>query len=407
MRDRSFIALCALILVNQIGFGLITPVLPAYAKSFGLDAGSIGLVIGIYGFARFIANVPAGQIAERRGRRQVLLLGTAVTSIASALIATAGTLPELLAYRLLAGLGAATVITGGQIMVGDIATPENRGRMMSMYQGVFLLGVSLGPAPGGILADHFGLRAPFIAYAVFSGAACLVAMLLIRETRPTAAQREATSAASAASSTPTTGSLRQTLAGRAFLLIGFVSFAQFAARTGALFTLVPLLGDEVVHLTASQIGFALTVVNILMIATVYFSGVLADRFGRKPVIAPATVVAGVGLALFAFSTTYPMYVVAAAVWGLGAGLSGPAPAAYVADLAPPALRAPVFGYFRSMADVGYIVGPVALGWLASRVGYVTPMLITAGTITLAGALFWIFAPEFHRRAVRGNAEART
>ena len=131
MRDRSFLALCALILVNQMGFGIITPVLPAYARSFGLDASSVGLVIGIYGFARFLANVPAGQLAERRGRRQVLIVGTVITSIASALIATATSLPLLLAYRLLAGLGAATVLTGGQIMVGDIATPENRGRMMS------------------------------------------------------------------------------------------------------------------------------------------------------------------------------------------------------------------------------------------------------------------------------------
>src|SRR5262249_16995720 len=104
VRDRSFLALCALILVNQMGFGIITPVLPAYARSFGLDASSVGLVIGIYGFARFLANVPAGQLAERRGRRQVLIVGTVITSVASALIATATSLPLLLAYRLLAGL---------------------------------------------------------------------------------------------------------------------------------------------------------------------------------------------------------------------------------------------------------------------------------------------------------------
>ena len=102
MRDRSFLALCALILVNQIGFGIITPVLPGFARSFGLDASSVGLVIGIYGFARFLANVPAGQIAERRGRRQVLIIGTIITSVASALMATATNLPLLLAYRLLA-----------------------------------------------------------------------------------------------------------------------------------------------------------------------------------------------------------------------------------------------------------------------------------------------------------------
>ncbi len=409
MRDRSFVAVCALILVNQIGFGLIVPVLPAYAHSFGLGTASIGFVIGIYGFARFIANVPAGTIADRRGRRSVLIIGTAITAVASALIATASTLPELLAYRLLAGIGAATVITGGQIMVGDIATPANRGRMMSIYQGVFLIGVGLGPTPGGLLADHFGVRAPFIAYAVFSGLACVVAMFLIRETRPTAADHAAMAKIAETTSVAATGTLRQTLASRAFLLISLVSFTQFVGRTGALFALVPLLGDEVVGLSASQIGFAVTVVNLIMIGTVYFSGLWADRFGRKPVIAPASVIAGLGLVIFAFSTSFPVYLIAAAVWGLGAGISGPAPAAYVADLAPPELRASVFGYFRSMADVGYIVGPPVLTWMASTMGYATPLLITGGMIAVAGALFWVLAPEFHLRtasaAVPAEAEA--
>ena len=400
MRDRSFIAVCALILVNQLGFGIITPVLPSYARSFGLDPSHIGLVIGIYGFARFIANVPAGQLAERRGRRQVLVLGTAITSIASALIATADSLPQLLAYRLLAGLGAATVITAGQIMVSDLSTPENRGRMMSVYQGFFLFGVGLGPTPGGLLADYFGLRAPFVAYAVFSAAACVLSMLVIRETKPTEVLRAPNIDHLAATSNTLAevdrAVLRQTLTSRAFLLIGFVSFAQFVGRTGAVFTVVPLLGRELVGLSASQIGYALSIVSLLNLLTIYFSGMFADRFGRKPVIAPATVVGGIGLAVFAFSSSYPMFMLSAAIWGFGSGISGPAPAAYVADLAPNEVRARVFGYFRSVSDAGYIVGPFALGAIASRFGYEVPLLLTAGMIVAAGALFWVYAPEFHR-----------
>lgn len=401
MRDRSFIALLALILVNQIGFGLITPVLPSYARSFGLGPADIGLVIGIYGFARFMANVPAGQLAERRGRRQVLVLGTAVTSVASALIATADSLPQLLAYRLLAGLGAATVITGGQIMVGDLSNPENRGRMMSVYQGVFLFGVGLGPTPGGLLADYFGIRAPFVAYAAFSALACVLAMLLIRETKPTASAATVTSSASpsvegGSAPVPPSATLRGTLLSRAFLLISLVSFWQFVGRTGALFTVAPLLGREVVQLSASQIGYSLTLVNALNIATVYFSGSFADRFGRKPVIAPATLVAAIGLAAFAYSSSVWTFMLAAAIWGFGSGISGPAPAAYVADLAPDDVRARVFGYFRSMSDAGYIVGPLVLGWIAGWAGYHAPMLLTAGMLFGSGVLFWLFAPEFHR-----------
>src|SRR5713101_989010 len=120
VRDRSFVALCVLVLVNQMGWGTITPVLPAYARSFGLSAGSIGIVVGIYGLARFVTNVPAGRLAELRGRRTALIAGTVINSVASALMATAASLGELLGYRLLAGVGAATVLTAGQIMAGDL-----------------------------------------------------------------------------------------------------------------------------------------------------------------------------------------------------------------------------------------------------------------------------------------------
>ena len=397
MRNRSFLALCGLILVNQMGFGIITPVLPAYARSFGLDASSVGLVIGIYGFARFLANVPAGQLAERRGRRQVLIVGTVITSVASALIATATSLPLLLAYRLLAGLGAATVLTGGQIMVGDIATPENRGRMMSTYQGFFLVGVGLGPAPGGILADHFGLRAPFVAYAVFSAIACLLAMLIIRETRPDASSvaTESTSNVSSADGPR----IRATLLSGPFLLIGVVSFVQFFARTGAVFTAVPLLGIDRAGLSASQIGYAMTGVNLLNIATLYPSGQLADRVGRKLAIAPATLFCGFAMLLWGRATDYPSFILAAAVWGLGSGISGPSPAAYVADLAPADLRGRIFGYFRSVSDFGYIIGPLLIGAMIDRFGYSIPLMATAVMFLVAGAAFWILAPEFHRRAI--------
>ncbi len=399
VRNRIFLALCVLILVNQLGFGIITPVLPAYARSFGLDAAAVGLVIGIYGLARFVANVPAGWLAERRGRRSVLILGTAITSVASVLVALSANLPQLLAFRLLAGLGAATVLTGGQIMVGDLATAENRGRMMSTYQGFFLVGVGLGPAPGGFLADHFGIRAPFFAYAAVSATACILAMLLITETKP----RDGAVELSVSTADPRTGvpgSIRGVLRSTPFLLVGVVSFVQFFARTGALFAVVPLLGKESIGLSSSQIGVAMTLVNLLNIATLYHAGTLSDRFGRKWVIVPATLVSGLSVAMFALSHNYMMFLLSAAVWGIGSGVSGPSPAAYVADISPPALRGQMFGLYRSVSDSGYIVGPLLLGWLADVTGYTTPLMLTAGMFLVSGALFAVFAPEFHRRPAR-------
>ncbi len=393
VRNRLFLPLCLLILVNQLGFGLITPVLPAYARSFGLSAGAVGLVIGVYGLARFLANVPAGQLAERQGRKPVLILGTAITTVASALMATAASLGQLLLYRLLAGFGAATVLTGGQVMVGDLATAENRGRMMSLYQGFFLIGVGLGPSLGGLLADRFGLRAPFVAYALFSGLACLVALLVIRETKPRGTVRSTATPDAAPGA-----AARAVVWSAPFLLVGLVSFVQFFARTGAFFTVVPLLGKDRMGASEAQIGLVQTLAQVVNLAVLYHAGLLADRLGRKRVIVPATLVCGLAMALFALSGSYAVYVLSALVWGLGSGFAGPSPAAYVADLAPPALRGRVFGAYRSLADSGYIVGPILLGWLAGVGGYALPLLLTAALFLLSGALFGLAAPELALRA---------
>ena len=392
---RIFLTLCLLILVNQLGFGIITPVLPLYADSFGLGPSLIGVVIGVYGLARFLANVPAGRLAEARGRRTVLIGGTLLNALASALIATAQNLPQLLVYRVLGGAGAAAVLTAGQIMVGDLATPANRARLTSAYQGFFLTGLGLGPLPGGLLAGWAGLRAPFIALALCSALAGVVAMLLITETKPAA--RASLSAAERLPRTDGDLSMWTVAASPAFVLVAAVTFVQFFARTGALFNVVPLLGRERIGISPTQIGMALTLVNVLNIATLYHAGALSDRFGRKPVIWPSTVISGLSMVAFALSDSYLAYLGGALLWGLASGIAGPSPGAYITDLAPAALRGRIFGLYRTCGDAGYIAGPLLLGWLVSLAGFSAPLLLTAGMFVVAGGLFALFAPETHAR----------
>jgi DHA1 family multidrug resistance protein-like MFS transporter len=395
--QRVFLTLCILILINQLGFGLITPVLPLYADSFGLGPSMIGVVIGVYGLARFLVNVPAGRLAEVKGRRPVLIAGTLISCLSAALTATAQDLPQLLLYRVLGGAGAATVLVAGQIMVADLSTPDNRGRLSSLYQGFFLIGVGLGPLPGGFIADQFGLRAPFVAYALFTGLTCIAAMLTLAETRPAAGSHPAAVSDSIRGRAP---SARSVFFSVGFALIAAVSFVQFFARTGAMFNVVPLLGDERLGLSPSQIGLMLTLVNVLNIATLYHAGTLSDRFGRKPVIWPSTMIAGLSMLAFAASTGYATFIGSALLWGLASGISGPSPGAYIVDLAPLDRRGQVIGAYRTCADAGYVVGPILLGWLAGVAGFGAPLILTAALFLITGTLFGIFAPETHRRATQ-------
>src|SRR5690349_6305367 len=183
-RTRILTWMCVLIAVNQLGFGSIVPALALYARSFGVPQSAIGLAIAVYGLARFLIAVPAGRLADGLGRRNTLAIGGLVSAVGNVLCALAPTYPAFVGARFVAGAVVALVLTTGQIVIADISTPANRGRIISVYQGVFIFAVGIGPFPGGLLATHWGLAAPFVAYAATSLLASGVAWLAIPETRP-------------------------------------------------------------------------------------------------------------------------------------------------------------------------------------------------------------------------------
>ncbi len=397
---------CILIAVNQIGFGSVVPVLPLYAETFGVSEFAVGLTIAIYGLARFIANVPAGRLADLRGRRATLAVGGIITVVGNLLTAVAPNYELFLGARFLSGLGAAAVLTGGQLVVNDIASPHNRGRLMSIYQGVFGFAVGIGPIPGGFLADRFSLEIPFLVYAVLAGVVTLIAWFAMPETRDLRSQTLANPSAAlpaipdCPATSPDTPPPATTLPApltpatrTSFLLICGVSFSSFFARTGALFSVIPLMATNQMGLSAGQIGLGLGMNSLMSVLLAYPSGWMTDRFGRKAVIVPSTILTGASLLLFAVADGFNGFVFAALIWGTAGGISSSAPAAYAADLAPPGRSAWLLSRYRTFADAGYVAGPLTLGFIATAVSPVAALWACAGLLVAAGATFALRAPE--------------
>jgi MFS family permease len=385
--------MCVLIAVNQLGFGSIVPALALYARSFGVAQSAIGLAIAVYGLARFLVAVPAGRLADHLGRRSTLAIGGLVSSLGNVLCALAPTYPAFVGARFVAGAGAALVLTTGLIVLADISTPSNRGRMMSVYQGVFIFAVGIGPFPGGLLATHWGLAAPFLAYAATSLLASAVAWLAIPETRPARAVGE-----SDAAEVPFRAQLRLLTVHRGFLLVSLIAFVNAVARTGALFNIIPILARDRLELDADRIGFGLALASVVGLALAYPAGVLVDRYGRKIIIVPATILSGVSLLLFLMAPTYAWFLVACAAWSVAMGISGAAPAAYAADTAPAGMNAAALGTYRMLSDLGYVVGPIALGLAADLAGANAALAATAIMLTAVALLFARLAPETFRAA---------
>jgi DHA1 family multidrug resistance protein-like MFS transporter len=384
--------MCALIAVNQLGFGGIVPVLALYARSFEVSPSAIGLAVAAYGLARLLVALPAARLADRHGRRAALAVGGLVSAAGNLLCALAPTYPALLAARFVAGAGAGLMLTTGEIVLADISTPADRGRTMATYHGVFLFAVGIGPLPGGWLATHFGFAAPFLAYAVAGALAALVGWLGIPETRDRAGLAGAATGRGA-----WRAQVRLLARHPGFRLVALVSLTAAFARTGALFTLIPILARDRLALTTDRIGFGLALATLAGLALAYPAGVLTDRHGRKAVIVPATLVSGVALVMFVLAPSYAWFLAACLAWSAG-GMGGSAPAAYAADVAPAGMNAAALGTFRMLGDVGYVAGPVLLGLAADVGGPERALGVTAALLAAVALLFAWRAPETHRAA---------
>ena len=390
---RNLIWMCVLVGVNQLGFGSVVPALPLYAQSFGVSISAIGLAVGVYGLARFAGSPPAGWLSDRFGRRQALALGGLVTAAGNLWCAVATSYPEFICARFIAGMGAGLIVTTGQIVLADITTPERRGRVVSIYQGVFIVAAGFGPLPGGVLSEHFGLAAPFFAYTVAGLGAGAVAWFMVSETRDPA---HAALRKRGGGGVALTAQVRRLAGQTGFVLACFVSFANAVARTGGLFSVVPLLGAMRLGLSVTEIGLGLATGTVIGLLAAYPGGMLVDYFGRKAVIAPATVLSGMAMLMFCIAPSYPWFIAAAIAWGTASSIGGAAPSVYAADSAPPGMNATTVSVFRMTGDLGYIGGPILLGVVSDVFGPIAALIGAAGVLVIAGLMFAAFAPETYR-----------
>jgi MFS family permease len=265
--------------------------------------------------------------------------------------------------------------------------------------------VGFGPFPGGVLAERFGLNAPFFVFSVLGALAGVVAFTQVPETRGLREKQEGEGARVAENQRALSlfQQLRVLFSRVGFVLISLVSFAQFFSRTGAIFAVMPVLGTVKLGLRPDQIGTGLSLVSLLNLGMVYLSGVLADRFGRKTVIVPANLLTGISMATLALAPDYGWFVAGLALWGISGGVAGAVPAAYAADMAPSGMNAATMSSFRMVSEFGYVIGPLLLGWIADLSGGEAALHTTAGIFAATSALFALFAPETRKRGLETDS----
>jgi MFS family permease len=391
--ERLMMIMVSTVLVMS-GQGVISPVLPLFAKSFGVGATAVGLTLSIFALARLLLNVPLGVVSDRRGRRPLLVAGPLVVGIGMIGSGFSADIAQLLAWRFVAGAGSAMYMTGAQIYLVDISTVENRARIIGTNQGALLLGVSIGPGIGGLLADLFGYQLPFFAVGGAAGFAALYAHLRLPETRPTT---DAAARSAAGVHAPGRAGARrpwlEMMKSRDFLAVSCVTASIFLTRAGGRMTLMPLLAAASFGYSAGALGAVFTAMALINLAGLAPASLAADRFGRKWAIVPSGLVIGLAFVLMPATSSHLLFLVSALLLAVGTSIIGPAPAAYAADIAPPAFRGLAMGLYRSAGDVGFLIGPALLGAVADASSIQWALAANALIVLAATAFFALAARE--------------
>lgn len=386
--NEAFLLLCVQVFILHIGQSLIAPILPLYAQTFGISTTLVGFLLTSQALPRVFSSLPAGRLADRFGANRLLTASCGIVTISAIAGGLAPNYAVLLITRLLQGFGSGISHTAGLTYTANISSPDKRARYMSLYQGSFLLGNSVGPVIGGTTAQYFGYRAPFFVYAVF--ALCVGLWMLMRLPDSRLTEEQLTS--DRKTQPNIFRSARDMFRRPGVLLVCLIGLLASYTRAGSRNMALSLLGNEL-GLTESQIGLALTVIFLLTVISLYWIGAFADRFGTKKIIVPSWSIVAVGLIILAIAPGYGIFMLGASVYGLAAGAGAPVPVAYIANVVEEKSQGIALGLYRTFNDLGMIIGPFVMGWVGDLSQISHGVLVNAGLVILMALLFYLFAPD--------------
>jgi MFS family permease len=343
--------LFSVVIIDLIGFGIMIPVLPFYAREFGASATTLGLLFTVFAAAQFLCAPAWGRLSDRIGRRRVMLLTIAGTALALLGLGFARSLAWLFVARAMGGAFAANIGLASAYIT-DVTSEQERTRWMGMLGACFGVGFVLGPAIGGLLSP-LGYAVPMFAAAGLAGANLVHAAFSLREPatharRPEQAGRPA--------------GLRAPLV-RRLCLANFV-FSLAVTQLETVFAF--FMGD--------RFGYDARDVAVLLIAMAVLMGAiqaggmqrLSARWSERSLATAGSLLLAAGFLAFPLPGSVALLLLPLALCAVGRAVLQPALMSMVSLAAPAAERGSVMGSFQASASLARVLGPIAAGWLYDR-----------------------------------------
>lgn len=380
--------------VVALGYGIVVPALPEFARSFNVGVTAASAVVSGFALCRLLFAPASGRLLYRLGEQRMFSWGVLVVAASSAACAFAATYTQLLTFRAIGGIGSTMFTVAAAALLIKISPPHMRGRAAAAWATGFLLGNIAGPLIGGWLAV-INLGAPFVIYAVLLGVAAVIIRLKLPGQKKAAFEDPGPVPA-------ITVSFRRLLRDRTFQACLASNFLNGWTVYGVRIAIVPLFIVDVLGGSSSSSGAALTAFAVGTALVLTCGGHLADQWGRKRTALIGSACVAVTMGGLAFTTSLDQVLLACFFSGIGTGLLTPPLGAAVADVLSPE-RADTRGDtdsdndtrsgtalagYQMVGDVGAIVGPVVAGIAVDHGGYWVAFALTAVLAGVTACSWW-------------------
>ncbi|MGH2557312.1 MAG: MFS transporter [Actinomycetota bacterium] len=409
-----------IVFVIMLGFGMIAPILPLYARSFGVSYDAASLLISAFAFMRLVADPVVGPLVDRYGERLCSMTGVVIVGVSAVLAGLATSFPLVVVFRGAGGAGSSLVFAALYSYLLKVVPSHRMGRTMSIFFGALNVGIIAGGPLGGVIADAWGLASPLFVYAGL----CFVSGVLYLRFMPdpnVAAGGVAPGPSVAAgpanpptapddpkppfwrrTATQVVGLMKQ----RAFVTVVFLNMAFFWVVAGAYDTLIPLFAREGLGVSPAGVGALFGIIVAGEFLVLYPAGSLADRIGRKPVLLVSLTGVAVMMAFLGWASSPVVLGVLLLVAGLTSGATASTPSAMLSDVVPESGSGTAVGVFRFFGDVGFVLGPLVAGVSTSAFGFRAAFAIMALPVLIALALV-VWTPETLRSKREERERAAT
>jgi MFS family permease len=366
LSDPAVRVVLLMIFVIMLGFGIVAPILPLYARSFGVSYRAASLLISAFAFTRLITDPFSGRIVDRFGERLSAMAGVLIVGVSAFLAGLPSSFRLVVLLRAAGGAGSSVFFSALYSYLLRVVPRDRMARTMSVFYGTLNVGIIAGGPIGGIVAHAFGLASPLFIYsALCLGSGVLYLRFLPQPANATDGPGEPRDAAPRR----TLEQVRTLLRTPAFPTVLVLNLAFSWLATGVYDTLVPLFAKEGLGVSTVGVGaiFAMAVAGEFCF--LYPAATMADRVGRRPVVVASFAVMAIMIPAVGWAGSPIMLGLLVAVLGFSSGAAAGAPAAMLSDVAPGRGSGTAVGVFRFAGDLGFMLGPFVAGVSVSAFGF--------------------------------------